>query len=83
MVFVLLIFRPCGIVQGVTIILEGDSNDGCGKALSGGTIAVFPSKAVVADGFAAEANVVVGNVCLYGASSGEAFFCGKVCWKNN
>lgn len=48
-----------------------------GKCLSGGKIAVYPRKDVLADGFVAKSNVVVGNVCLYGASSGEAYFSGK------
>ena len=57
--------------------VEGDANDYIGKGLSGGKIAVFPSKEVIADGFKAEEHVVVGNVCVYGATKGKAFFRGK------
>ena len=56
--------------RGVTMTLEGDSNDYWGKGLSGGTIAVFPPRQAT---FAAEANVIIGNVSLYGATSGEAY----------
>lgn len=65
------------LAKGVTMTVEGDANDYCGKGLSGGKIAVFPSPAVLADGFVPEDNVVVGNVCLYGATSGKAFFRGR------
>lgn len=65
------------LAKGITMTVEGDANDYTGKGLSGGTIAVFPSPAVIADGFAPEDNVIVGNVCLYGATSGKAFFRGK------
>jgi glutamate synthase domain-containing protein 3 len=56
--------------RGVTMTLEGDSNDYWGKGLSGGTIAVFPPRQST---FAAEENVIIGNVSLYGATSGEAY----------
>jgi len=56
--------------RGVTMILEGDSNDYWGKGLSGGTLAVFPPRRAT---FAAEENVIIGNVSLYGATSGEAY----------
>jgi glutamate synthase (NADPH/NADH) large chain len=56
--------------RGVTMTLEGDSNDYWGKGLSGGKIAVFPHRDAT---FAAEENVVIGNVSLYGATSGEAY----------
>jgi len=65
------------LAKGIFIDLEGDSNDGVGKGLSGGKIAVYPHQDVVKDGYVAEDNVVVGNVGLYGASSGKAFFRGK------
>ena len=65
------------LAKGITMTVEGDANDYTGKGLSGGKIAVFPSEAVIADGFKAEEHVVVGNVCLYGATSGKAFFRGK------
>merc|ERR1712157_16260 len=65
------------LAKGITMTVEGDVNDYCGKGLSGGKIAVFPSPAVLDTGFTPEDNVIVGNVCLYGASSGKAFFRGK------
>lgn len=65
------------LAKGITANVIGDANDYSGKGLSGGKIAVFPSKEVVANGFRAEDHVVVGNVCLYGATSGKAFFNGK------
>ena len=58
------------VPRGVTMRLEGDSNDYCGKGLSGGKIAVYPPRAAT---FAAEENVIIGNVALYGATSGEAY----------
>jgi glutamate synthase (NADPH) large chain len=61
------------LANGVTLTLEGDSNDYIGKGLSGGRIIVFPSKAST---FLPEQNILVGNVVLYGATSGEAFFNG-------
>merc|ERR1719223_2070889 len=65
------------LAKGITATIEGDANDYTGKGLSGGKIAVFPSQEVINDGFVPEDNVVVGNVCLYGATSGKAFFRGK------
>lgn len=65
------------LAKGITATIEGDCNDYAGKGLSGGKIAVFPSQNVINKGFVAEDNVVVGNVCLYGATSGKAFFRGK------
>jgi glutamate synthase (NADPH/NADH) large chain len=62
------------LAKGVTFALEGDANDYVGKGLSGGTLVVYPprkSKCVP------EENTVVGNVILYGATSGEAYFNGK------
>jgi glutamate synthase (NADPH) large chain len=61
------------IPRGMTLELEGDSNDYIGKGLSGGKIIVYPPKASTFD--PAE-NIVVGNVALYGATSGEAYFNG-------
>jgi glutamate synthase (NADPH/NADH) len=57
--------------------VEGDANDYTGKGLSGGKIAVYPGADVIGAGFAAEDHVAVGNVCLYGATAGKAFFRGK------
>eukprot|EP00520_Triparma_pacifica_P017027 CAMPEP_0118660008 /NCGR_PEP_ID=MMETSP0785-20121206/15425_1 /TAXON_ID=91992 /ORGANISM="Bolidomonas pacifica, Strain CCMP 1866" /LENGTH=1540 /DNA_ID=CAMNT_0006553169 /DNA_START=146 /DNA_END=4768 /DNA_ORIENTATION=+ len=65
------------LAKGIFMDLEGDANDYCGKGLSGGKIAVYPQQGVLDDGFIAEDNVVVGNVCLYGATGGKAFFRGK------
>lgn len=65
------------LAKGITLTVEGDANDYTGKGLSGGKIAVFPSEEVIADGFKADEHVVVGNVCLYGATGGKAFFRGK------
>jgi glutamate synthase domain-containing protein 3 len=61
------------LARGVTLSLEGEANDYVGKGLSGGRVVVrAPRKA----GFASEENIIVGNVVLYGATSGEAFFNG-------
>jgi glutamate synthase (NADH) len=65
------------LARGITMTVEGDANDYTGKGLSGGKIAVFPSNGVVKDGFLPQEHVVVGNVCLYGATSGKAFFSGR------
>ncbi len=54
--------------------LEGDANDYIGKGLSGGKIIVFPPKTAR---FVAEENILIGNVALYGATSGRAFFRGR------
>jgi len=61
------------LVKGVTLTLEGDANDYAGKGLSGGRIVVYPPKG---SGFSPEQSIIVGNVVLYGATSGEAFFNG-------
>ena len=65
------------IPRGVTMRLEGDANDYVGKGLSGGRIVVRPA-AEAHPRFVAEENVIAGNVCLYGATGGEAFFRGVV-----
>lgn len=65
------------LAKGITLKVEGDANDYTGKGLSGGKISVAPSPDVVAAGFKPQEHVVVGNVCLYGATSGKAFFSGK------
>ena len=59
---------------GVTLELEGDSNDYVGKGLSGGRIIVYPPRN---SSFLPEENILIGNVVLYGATSGEAFFNGR------
>jgi glutamate synthase (NADPH/NADH) large chain len=61
------------LANGVTLELEGDANDYVGKGLSGGRIIVYPPHAST---FVPEDNILVGNVVLYGATSGEAFFNG-------
>jgi glutamate synthase (NADPH) large chain len=62
------------LARGITIEVEGDANDYVGKGLSGGRVIVAPPKNV---GFRPEENILVGNVCLYGATEGEAFFRGR------
>jgi glutamate synthase (ferredoxin) len=61
------------VPRGITMTLEGDSNDYIGKGLSGGKIIAFPPKNAR---FVAEENILIGNVALYGATSGEAYFRG-------
>ncbi|MDO5617726.1 glutamate synthase large subunit [Kocuria sp.] len=61
--------------KGITLRLEGDANDYTGKGLSGGRIVVRPERDAA---FAAEDNVVAGNVIGYGATSGEMFLRGRV-----
>jgi len=63
------------VPKGITLRLEGDANDYVGKGLSGGRIIVTPS---AGSPFAAEQNIVAGNVILYGATSGEALLRGVV-----
>lgn len=63
------------MTKGIHVTLEGDANDYVGKGLSGGEIIIYPPKASSPE-FKSEANVIVGNVCLYGATSGKAFFRG-------
>jgi glutamate synthase (NADPH/NADH) large chain len=60
--------------RGVTLRLFGDTNDFVGKGLSGGTVVVRPDRAAA---FAAERNVVAGNVVAYGATSGYVFVRGR------
>jgi glutamate synthase (ferredoxin) len=59
--------------RGITLTLEGDANDYVGKGLSGGKIIVFPPHDAT---FVAEENILIGNVALYGATGGEAYFRG-------
>ena len=61
------------VPQGVTLTLEGDANDYIGKGLSGGKIIVYPPRHA---SFVAEENILIGNVVLYGATAGEAYFRG-------
>jgi len=72
------------IPKGVTLTLEGDANDYIGKGLSGGKIIVYPP---LKSTFVAEKNILVGNVVLYGATQGEAYFRGiageRFCVRNS
>jgi glutamate synthase (NADPH) large chain len=61
------------LAKGVSLTLSGEANDYVGKGLSGGRLIVFPPPG---SRFAAEENILIGNVALYGATSGEAFFNG-------
>jgi glutamate synthase (NADPH/NADH) large chain len=60
--------------SGVTLELEGDSNDYFGKGLSGAKLIVYPSQNA---GFVPEENIIIGNVAFYGATSGSAYIRGK------
>ncbi|MGA1374970.1 MAG: glutamate synthase large subunit [Steroidobacteraceae bacterium] len=60
--------------RGMSFTLEGDANDYVGKGLSGGRIVVYPPRAAT---FKAEDNMIIGNVALYGATSGEVFIRGQ------
>jgi glutamate synthase domain-containing protein 3 len=61
------------LAKGVTLTLEGDANDYVGKGLSGGRIVVYPPRQ---SSFQPEENILIGNVVLYGATSGDAYFNG-------
>jgi glutamate synthase domain-containing protein 3 len=63
------------LAPGITFTLIGDANDYAGKGLSGGVLAIRPSGG---PGFVPEENVIAGNTVLYGATSGRAFFRGRV-----
>src|SRR3970282_1380455 len=58
------------VPRGITLTLEGDANDYLGKGLSGGKLIVYPPREAT---FVAEENILIGNVVLYGATSGEAY----------
>ena len=62
------------IPKGLTLELEGESNDYVGKGLSGGKIIVYPSEKAT---FVAEENIIIGNVAFYGATDGESYIRGK------
>lgn len=72
------------LAKGITISVEGDANDFVGKGLSGGKLIVYPPKE---SSFIAEDNILLGNVALYGATSGEAYFRGiaaeRFCVRNS
>ena len=72
------------IPNGLTLELAGDSNDYFGKGLSGGKLIVYPPKGST---FRQDENIIVGNVALYGATSGKAFINGvageRFCVRNS
>jgi glutamate synthase (NADPH/NADH) large chain len=72
------------LAKGVTLEVEGDANDYVGKGLSGGRVIVYPPASST---FIAEENIIVGNVCLYGATSGDAYIRGvaaeRFCVRNS
>ncbi|MGN0471285.1 MAG: glutamate synthase large subunit [Lachnospiraceae bacterium] len=72
------------IPNGLTLRLSGDSNDYFGKGLSGGKLVVYPPEGST---FAADENIIVGNVALYGATSGKAYINGvageRFCVRNS
>ena len=72
------------IPNGLTLELAGDSNDYFGKGLSGGKLVVYPPKGST---FKQDENVIIGNVALYGATSGKAFINGvageRFCVRNS
>jgi len=72
------------LAKGVTLEVEGDANDYVGKGLSGGRLIIYPPRT---SKFVPEKNVLVGNVVLYGATSGECFLRGiaaeRFCVRNS
>ena len=72
------------LARGVTLEVEGDANDYVGKGLSGGRLIIYPPRS---SRFRAEEQVLVGNVVLYGATAGEAYFRGiaaeRFCVRNS
>lgn len=72
------------LASGITLELEGDSNDYVGKGLCGGKVIIYPPKCSTFD---PEDNILIGNVALYGATSGEAYFNGmaaeRFCVRNS
>jgi glutamate synthase (ferredoxin) len=72
------------VPKGISLTLEGDSNDYIGKGLSGGKIVVYPPKS---SSFKTEENIIIGNVAFYGATRGEAYISGaageRFCVRNS
>jgi glutamate synthase (NADPH/NADH) large chain len=72
------------LTAGVFLELEGDANDYFGKGLSGGKLAIYPSKKAT---FVAHKNIIIGNVSFYGATSGKAYIRGmageRFCVRNS
>ncbi|KNE69707.1 glutamate synthase, NADH/NADPH, small subunit [Allomyces macrogynus ATCC 38327] len=74
------------LAPGITLELEGDANDYVGKGLSGGTVVICPPRSRH-DAFVPSKNVIVGNTCAYGATSGSLFVNGmaaeRFCVRNS
>ncbi len=72
------------VCKGIELEVEGDANDYFGKGLSGGHLAIYPAKGVQ---YIPEKNIIVGNVCFYGATGGEAYIRGlageRFCVRNS
>jgi glutamate synthase (ferredoxin) len=72
------------VPAGMTMEVEGDANDYFGKGLSGGKLIIYPPKTAT---FVPEENIIIGNVALYGATSGQAFIRGvageRFCVRNS
>jgi glutamate synthase (NADPH/NADH) large chain len=72
------------LAKGISITVDGDANDYVGKGLSGGKLIIYPPKN---SSIIAENNILLGNVALYGATSGEAYFRGiaaeRFCVRNS
>lgn len=72
------------VPKGITLVLEGDSNDYIGKGLSGGKLVVYPP---AVSSFTPSENIIIGNVAFYGATDGEAYICGaageRFCVRNS
>ena len=72
------------VVKGITLEVFGDANDYVGKGLSGGTIIVRPK---TSSNIIAKDSVIIGNVCLYGATSGKLYAAGiageRFCVRNS
>lgn len=72
------------LTKGVYFEVEGDANDYWGKGLSGGTLVLYPNRNAT---IVPEENIVVGNVCFYGATSGESYIRGlageRFCVRNS
>ncbi len=72
------------VPYGITLTIEGDANDYCGKGLSGGRIVIVPPRDA---SFDPQQNIIVGNVAFYGATAGEAFIRGmageRFCVRNS
>ena len=72
------------VPRGISMSIEGDANDYCGKGLSGGQLVIYPPRE---SPFVAEENIIIGNVALYGATGGTAFVRGvageRFCVRNS